>query len=57
MGRLTEYKAMIEIRLIPSDTDFLMLSPSLGLNDKKAIKKIRVNDRKLKRLARKQGKD
>ena len=55
MGRATEYKVMIEIKRIPSDTDFLMLAPSLGLEDKKIIKRLRVNDRRLKRLANKQG--
>lgn len=49
MGRLTEYKAMIETKLIPSDNDFLMQSPSLGLSDKKIIINIRSNQRKLKR--------
>jgi hypothetical protein len=49
VGRLTEYKSMIETKLIPSDNDFLMQSPSLGLSDKKTIIKIRANQRKLKR--------
>ncbi len=53
MGRVTEYRAMVEIPLIPSDTDFLMLCPSLGLQDKKIVKQLRVDDRRNKRdLAR-----
>ena len=53
MGRLTEYKAMIEIKDIPSDTDFKSLCPSLGLRDKKIIIEIRKNQRALAKAKKK----
>jgi hypothetical protein len=48
MGRFTEFKVMIDKKLIPADNDFLMEAPSLGLKDKEEIKRVRANHRKFK---------
>ena len=53
--RLSEYRFMIEIDRIPSDTDFLMLVPHLGLDDKKKIILIRRQLKKNKRLAKQES--
>ena len=44
--RFTEYKIMVEKKEIPSDNDFLMRAPHLGLSDKKKIIEIRATQRK-----------
>ena len=55
MSRATEYLEMINTKSMPSDNDFLMLCPSLGLSDKKIIKEMRKDSRMAKNKAQKQG--
>ena len=53
MGRLTEYKYLIEAKELPSETECLCLCPSLSVRDRNIVKKIRKQQRILDRESKK----